>query len=282
MPSAIGGRRAVRAPGWSLVGVSVIGASHQARGVTCQDAHCYRVGHEGVAIAVADGAGSAPRSDEGAWVAVHRAAAILERALSVQQGGAAPNGVDWEDRMLNAFGEARAALETMALQERTSLRSFHCTLSCALALQDRLVVGQIGDGAIVARQTDGALRSAAEPQRGEYANEAYFLTMDGALELVQVSTTPGPVSELALITDGLIRLALNLQDGRPHAAFFDPLLAALREAEDPKRLEGRLARFLASDRVGARSDDDKTLVLAVRSDGSAEGASGASGTKARG
>ena len=44
---------------WSVVGASVIGASHLSRAVTCQDAHSYRALRRGaLAIAVADGAGS--------------------------------------------------------------------------------------------------------------------------------------------------------------------------------------------------------------------------------
>jgi hypothetical protein len=66
------------------------------------------------------------------------------------------------------------------------------------------------------------------------------------------------------MTDGLIRLALNLTRNEPHFSFFTPLLAFTAQAEDLVTAEEQLAAFLASERVCARTDDDKTLVLVVR------------------
>jgi hypothetical protein len=252
---------------WSVAGVSVIGASHIARGTTCQDAHCYRQPGPGVlVIAVADGAGSAPRSDEGAWVAVHRAAATLERLAGSQQStdGRSTQVEDLSVAMSTAFGEARAALEYLAVEESDPLKFFHCTLCCVLAVDDRFVVGQIGDGVCVARSPDGGLFTAGEPQRGEYANEAYFLTMDGALDLVAISAFEDAVDGLAVTSDGLLRLALDMRSQEPHAPFFEPLFKYLESATDSSVARAELARFLASDRVTARTDDDKTLVLATR------------------
>ena len=69
---------------WNVVGASVQGTSHQQNDdIPCQDAHGYRVLLNGViVIAVADGAGSATRSDEGAQRAVKQALDSLERDLA--------------------------------------------------------------------------------------------------------------------------------------------------------------------------------------------------------
>jgi hypothetical protein len=48
----------------------------------------------------------------------------------------------------------------------------------------------------------------------------------------------------------------------PHAPFFRPLFAFAMESTDSAAAEP-LAAFLASERVTRRTDDDKTLVLAV-------------------
>ncbi len=269
---------------WSVVGASVIGSSHIARGTTCQDAHCIRVSREGaVAIAVADGAGSAGRSDEGAWVAVHRAAATLDRLASGGaalesraglEGGSTAGPAEEADGSLEpeafetimgtALGEARAAVENLAAQEDAPLRSFHCTLSCALLVGEVLTIGQVGDGACVARRQDGSLFTAGLPQRGEYANEAYFVTMEGALDRADVRVVPDLVDAVAVLSDGLLRLALDLRTNEPHRPFHEPLFGYLATLDDERTAGPALARFLASPRVVSRSDDDKTLVLAVR------------------
>ena len=66
------------------------------------------------------------------------------------------------------------------------------------------------------------------------------------------------------MSDGLVRLAINVADNAHHAPFLQPLLSFAAEAEDEAAAREQLAGFLASDRVCARTDDDKTLVLAVR------------------
>ena len=52
--------------GWQVLGASVPGAGHVRGGQDCQDAHRWRALPGGVlVVAVADGAGSAPRSELG-------------------------------------------------------------------------------------------------------------------------------------------------------------------------------------------------------------------------
>jgi hypothetical protein len=64
----------------------------------------------------------------------------------------------------------------------------------------------------------------------------------------------------------LQRLALHYEGRTAHAPFFRPMFAPVRAA-DPGRAETlstQLAAFLGSQPVNARTDDDKTLVLATR------------------
>lgn len=92
-------------PVWRVIGASVQGTSHQKKDVSCQDAHGYRVLPGGVVlVAVADGAGSADRSDEGAQCAVDRATASLETGLAegLPQGEAG-----WGALIAEAFRQVR-------------------------------------------------------------------------------------------------------------------------------------------------------------------------------
>ncbi len=87
--------------------------------------------------------------------------------------------------------------------------------------------------------------------------------MPRALEHVAIESWPGPVRALAASSDGLLRLALRLPGQEPFEPFFRPLFgfAASAGAADAQR---QLVRFLDSPRVSARTEDDKTLVVAVR------------------
>ena len=238
---------------WRAYGASVRGSGHVRTGLPCQDAHGWRLLPGGIACAVADGLGSAPPADAGARIAVAAALDSLAAAPGVDPAGA-------EAALAHAFAAARAALQAAAGD--APLRDFATTLLLALAGHDWVAVGQIGDGAVVGRWPDGELATLSPPQRGEYANETTPLTADAALENLRVTVWPQPVAALALFSDGLQSLALDLASGAPHAPFFAPFLAALDEPFDPDAIGVRLADFLDSPRVCARTDDDKTLLVA--------------------
>jgi hypothetical protein len=249
---------------WRVIGASVQGTSHHAKNFPCQDAHCYRVLPCGeLLIAVADGAGSAERSQEGAQCAVQQVIAALEGALQNQPPG---DEAAWQALMTKAFGEARESLVQLATVADAPLRSFATTLTCVAVVGDWLAVGQIGDGATVAETTNNSLFLTVHPQRGEYANETYFLTMPDALHYVATAIHSQLICALVVTTDGLLRLALKLPEYEPYSKFLQPLLAFAAEAENKEQAQTELATFLDSERVCARTDDDKTLVLAVRLD----------------
>ena len=246
---------------WKVVGASVAGTSHLRAELPCQDA--YLISYEaggGLLIAVADGAGSAPRSGEGAHRAVGRSLAALK--VATQQPPQDESG--WREAMALAFAEAREALVNLAESEGEPLPAFSTTLTCVAAVDGWLAVGQIGDGAVVFQEEDGTLYTAVQPHRGEYANETRFVTSPGALDFLEVRALAQEVRALAVTTDGLLKLALLMPDYVPHPPFFDPLLKWVAQMESATVGEEELSAFLASERVSARTSDDKTLVLATR------------------
>ena len=247
---------------WNVIGASAAGTSHIKNGIPCQDTHQYRQMENGLLlIAIADGAGSAARSQEGAVCAVEVATQTLIDCLAdtIPQ-----DGTQWEYLLIDAFSNARKAIIGLAQTEFTVPREFATTLTLVIADHQWLVTGQIGDGVVVAQFPDGDLTVATRPQRGEYANETYFLTMEDALDHVEGCVYPRCIQALAVMTDGLTRLAMNMPDNQPHAPFFRPLLAFPVGKGDEANAFEQLLAFLDSDRVNARTDDDKTLVLAAR------------------
>jgi hypothetical protein len=249
---------------WLVVGASVQGVSHKKLNMPCQDAQDYQVLPNGVLIVVvADGAGTAERSDEGARYAASEARRTLVIALEESQPED-PSG--WDDLLRCAVKQARQVLVYLADEQGDPLRSFASTLTLAVVSEGFLAVAQLGDGAVVAGSAEGGLFAATQTQRGEYANETYFLTQEDALEQVQVAVYDMPVDRLAVMSDGLLRLALNVSTNEPHAPFFEPLFAFTASAQEAGQPGEKLAAFLDSERVRARTDDDKTIVLAVRAE----------------
>ena len=248
---------------WRVTGVSVQGVSHRRMDLPCQDALGYRIMDGGVlVVALADGAGSAAYASEGAQMAVEEALRALVTRLDGSSLPGAPEA--WRNLMSASFASARARVLAQAEETAEPAREYAATLTGVIADGRCLAVAQVGDGAVIAEDEDGQLWTASRLQRGEYANETHFLTEDGALDRVVIEVFERPVRALAVMSDGLVRLALKMPAQEPHAPFFQPLFRFASTAEDGEKAAARLAEFLDSERVNARTDDDKSLVLAVR------------------
>jgi hypothetical protein len=76
---------------------------------------------------------------------------------------------------------------------------------------------------------------------------------------------PAIAKRVAVFSDGLQRLALNMADNTAHEPFFTNFFRVLGAStpEQGDQLHGALLRFLRSPDVNERTDDDKTLALAV-------------------
>ena len=247
---------------WHVVGASVSGTSHQEMGTPCQDAHAFRISPTGeLIIAIADGAGSAPHSAEGAALVVQCAVDSLSWAC---QQGALGDAEVGQVAMRQCFADAIRALEELALEKGIPISQFATTLTCSVVTADMAVLGQIGDGFVVAQDEENMMFSLSRPQRGEYANEAYFLSTPQAMSYVDISVHIMDMRALALSTDGLLRLALRLPGYEPHQPFFTPLFNFIRDVEDEELGTRQLYEFLVSPRVCARTEDDKTLILISR------------------
>jgi hypothetical protein len=250
---------------WRHIAQSLQGSSHRADGTCCQDSHGVRVfgdGEQSTLVAcVADGAGSAKFSHIGSSLACET---ILENATRhfVQFGGF---GNFAHEDALRWCEEARGRIDGAAVARDYAVRDLATTLSAVIAAPNYSAFFQIGDGGIILRSS-GVYGVVFWPQSGEYANSTNFLTSDDYRDKLEFLTIPARCSELALLTDGLERLALRFIQQTPHAPFFEPLFKALRSAADLAELNEGLRSFLGSDSVQQRSDDDKTLILASRYD----------------
>jgi serine/threonine protein phosphatase PrpC len=255
---------------WRVLGASAVGTNHQHTGRNCEDAHAYRNYADMLLLATADGAGSASQAATGAQIAVQSSLDAAERIL--REETMLLDTVRWQSILPLILTETHTALKEQAQSfssvhvtpdaSNLPLRQFATTLLFAAITPQWLAVAQIGDGAIVVLHPEGTLTSLTSRESRMYVNETVFITDTDYLSLVTYTILPRTnVQGIALLTDGLQMIALKFPENTPHEPFFTPLFRFVRR---PDASEAELHTFLASERVCQRSDDDKTLLLAVQ------------------
>ncbi|EMF54625.1 MULTISPECIES: PP2C family serine/threonine-protein phosphatase [Streptomyces] len=252
---------------WRIHGLSVEGYRHRRQGLPCQDA-CAATATTSVAVlAVADGAGSRPRSEEGARLAVRLATEHFgrraEAALEVPPGEAV------HDLLRDSLHDV-----SKDFLDRTGAdaQDFATTLTVVVLAPGWIGHVTVGDGFVVVRAgtEDGERQFHLLPQAAaasEYSNETVFLTSPDAARWTHTECVADDgVDGVLLSTDGLAQAMLNrAADGAasPNTSFADAVFRSLDTAAEDDR-DPNLAALLRSDRLTALNADDKTLLRAVR------------------
>lgn len=247
--------------GWKWAAASQRGTAHVQTGERRQDAFRVLAADAGFLVAVAcDGAGSACHGGLGAATAARLVSSRAKAWIGAQKS------IPTADAIFSWVEEARAVLTAGADRNGGVLSDFATTLALAISDGHSTLTAHIGDGAIVARcQNSTDILSLSWPDSGDFASMTFFLT-DAVPRLRIGIIKDHPIDRLALLTDGLERLALNFAETIPHARFFEGLFAPIGQRDAVGRnavLTAQLATFLDSANVNARTDDDKTLIVAA-------------------
>jgi len=248
-----------------IMGGSSTGPSHVRRGTPCQDAYAYRtIGPGWVVIGVADGLGSALKSDTGASVAVHAAVQNIQETLQNNP----LTGVDLPPIIRVAASSAREAIIARAREEMCEVQDLACTLILAIAHKGGTTIGHIGDGAVVI-EAGSALMVASGPGEAEFVNEVIPITSPGWKGAFKITEEEGPVDSIAVFTDGCQRAALKKVEGQlqPFGGFFTPLFGYLRSVSTREEGEQEIHDLLLSRKMNDSSEDDKTLVIGILRNG---------------
>jgi hypothetical protein len=250
---------------WCYALASVTGSSHIRAGTRLQDAKQGFVvtapqGDSRFVAIVSDGAGSAEFGGQGA--------SIVCRTMTVQARDYLRTHADLPDNdvIRSWLDIARDRICLAAARRNTTPREFAATMILLVASAGEIVTAHIGDGAIVARERDSFAWSVlSAPHNGEYASTTYFVT-DDPHPVLRISRLENIFSSLAAFSDGIESLVLDSVSGTASPAFFTPMArpldASLVLGKD-LALSKSLASFLAGDRLNERTDDDKTLIIAV-------------------
>ena len=233
------------------VAATVRGADHVAKGTPCQDAHAVARAGGAVAAAVADGAGSRKRSEEGSTAAVTAAVEAACGVLAVR-----PRAT--RAAALAALAAARDAVEQRAADLDTDLGELACTLAVAVIGVSHATVASIGDTVGVLRDRNGGLRTFAQAPPSEFANTTVFLTASKWTHHVVAETAAlEDVDGLLIGSDGVEPLLLGGDSQWVVPATAHPLLDLPVDGFG----DAELARFLSSPAVSRRSADDCTLAI---------------------
>ena len=267
---------------WSWIAASSTGTSHLKHNLPLQDAHAYAVvpvnsdsqtfDAEWFVAVTCDGAGSASHGRQGAIItcrtlrqaARRHLAASTPNTSSLQESRLTASALPSADTVRTWVDEARQRIRAAAERRGLSARDFACTLVLALSNGHETLVAHIGDGGIVARLADGGTWQALSwPDHGEYASTTRFVT-DKPPTPLRTNITRQPIDALALFSDGIERMVLDMATQTPFARFFSTMAAPLpKEPGKAHTLSGQLKAYLDSEAVNSRTDDDKTLVMAV-------------------
>lgn len=255
---------------WKAIARSETGTSHKKQQLPCQDYGQFIICHNVILGAVADGAGSAKYSDVGAKLTVETALnELLQLGEYTLHLHCAPQPLpDEQARTIfaNTLKEVVKALQEQAASSDYSVNDLACTLLVFLATPNWVAAMQIGDGFIVVRLREGENQLLFTPDKGEFINETTFVTSANALNEMRVRVLPGQQKFICASTDGLERVAIRMSDWTPFPPFFQPLEEYMVETSHPEQEDEYIRNFLDSERLNAKTDDDKTLLLCFYDD----------------
>lgn len=211
---------------WKASCARSVGMGHLATGMPCQDQVGTCVCGDLAMIALSDGAGSAPYSHYGAYIAVHRGMELVLRYFDEAFGGknqrsafarrivkalqrdlreAALLGINLTDKERERNNEASRG---EALLVPCTIKDLACTLLLVAVKRNRFLILHTGDGVVgieYAQWSRRWLEVASEPTNGAFANETQFVTGVAAEENTRLIT--GSINKGAREVVGFIAMS---------------------------------------------------------------------------
>jgi hypothetical protein len=252
-------------PNWSWIAAAQQGTSHVKTGTRLQDAYrCFSSGKKGagyLCLVISDGAGTAQFGGQGASI-VCRKIAVAARC-HFQKLCTIP-----DDSTLESWiAEARHSIMHAATKRGLRPRDFAATTLAVISSGNATAIAHIGDGcAVLKDEHTGEWFAPIWPAHGEYAATTNFITDESSLQL-RIIRDNNPISAVVMFSDGLERLALDFQQQKPFHGFLEGVIKPLMQGDSNGKhslLSVALKSYLNSEAINSRTDDDKSLIIAVR------------------
>ena len=251
---------------WKWVGASANGTRHISLDEKCQDrAAAFELSSENGSVfvtVVSDGAGSSSQSGIGAAITCGALCKHIKKHF--RDRSTVPQITS---EIVEVWvNDARAKIAKVADDAGYESREYAATLVLAVVGTSEAVFAQIGDGACVFKTNETGYEIPIWPMHGEYASTTYFITAPDKARL-EVAKVEAEITDLAVFSDGIEKMALISEEDGVDAAFFGVLFAPFQTIETTGRSRDHsalLRSWLESKDICEKTDDDKTLILACR------------------
>jgi hypothetical protein len=212
-------------------------------------------------MVVCDGAGSARFSDIGSRIACYSAHKLIRSHI---EDGKSISSID-RDLAAEWLLVIRQKIARKCKKLKVPPRELATTITIAIIGDELTILLVVGDSPCVFYD-DGSWIAPIWPQRGEYANQTYFVTQDPPLHF-EFSKIQKRISRCAVFSDGIDKLVMREKEKEVYQPFFDGAFKELNSdasAGRNREISRSISNFLSSDRVNQLTDDDKTLAIASR------------------
>lgn len=233
----------------------VIGRSHQASGDVCQDAVEVASVGDFYVLGLSDGAGSAPRSDEGSSALVSALIEYFSKNKEIYSSFSLEN---IQEHVCLVISQVRTKLIA-----KGELNLFHATLVFMVGNQSLVHVFHLGDGAGLVGERiskNEILLHRSDPHNGEFSNETYFFTEDSWRNHLRSFSVKNP-GFCIVCSDGVDPFLWDSAKGT-RIGFLKPLLnQVLSAAGDLDYANRALLSIISDPRADQVTSDDKSLAV---------------------
>lgn len=237
---------------WRFTSARVTGSSHLQNADGCQDWFSLKRSGTRFVACLSDGAGSAAHGLLGAQIVCNR---FTQGVAEIMHELSRENCLE---KCKKIVSDIHDDLSEIAACMKCDLSELNSTLVAVIVMDTFCCTLQLGDSFCVVREACSEKYTlAAEPQRGEFANETYFVAGKQFHEklLIQIRDVP---EFITLSSDGLEAIAMMIEEQRPFDPFFSRLESSLRAN---KITDDNLKEWLRSEDIDKRTTDDRSLLL---------------------
>lgn len=179
---------------FKAIGTRATGKSHKNNGIPCQDDFYLNNGDIGI-ICLADGAGSAKRSDLGARLITQNLTEYLKtnikKIINLQI-------VVIQELLID---EINKTLDFLTISNNEHVDQFSSTLLLVVAYKNKYISAHLGDGIILEYRNNKSIMHSL-PENGEYSNQTYFTTSKNLNKHLRIKKGVLNDTSFAVMSDG--------------------------------------------------------------------------------